>query len=326
MKYLYVLVNSTTGFYTEQTYVSMLSLRHVTPDAFISLLVDDNTANIQNNKFLDSIKSLVNEYKIISLPSDMPAIAKSRFIKTSMREYISDDFLFVDSDTIWANPVNEDDFTFDIMGVLDQHVLFSQKKHKDSFTKVFKETNCYSKTEFYINSGVLYSRDSEFSRSFFKQWHDKWKESSLSGIFIDQPSLNCIVSEHIDTEKIILSGEYNCQIVNTWNFFFKAKIIHYFSSCSTENVPFHSPYLPQQLHFWKQLQQGKNELTLDEITHFPLDLFEKNISIANSEQKKFESTLSYSVLKDMYTRKILGKKSKFDFFEKILPLFIRKNN
>jgi hypothetical protein len=45
-------------------------------------LVDDKTANIQDNNFLESIKSLVNEYKVISLPSDMPAIARSRFIKT----------------------------------------------------------------------------------------------------------------------------------------------------------------------------------------------------------------------------------------------------
>ena len=136
MKYLYVLVNSTTGFYTEQTYVSMLSLRHVTPDAFISLLVDDKTANIQDNNFLESIKSLVNEYKVISLPSDMSAIARSRFIKTSMREHIAGDFLFIDSDTIWASPVDEKDFTFDIMGVLDSKIalatISSLKAHKSS--------------------------------------------------------------------------------------------------------------------------------------------------------------------------------------------------
>lgn len=322
MKYLYVLVNSTTGFYTEQTYVSMLSLRHVTPDAFISLLVDDNTANVQNNKFLDSIRSLVNEYKIISLPSDMPAIAKSRFIKTSMREYISDDFLFVDSDTIWANPVNEDDFTFDIMGVLDGHVLFSNNLAKKKNEQYFLEMNCYPKSEYYINSGIIFSKDSIFSRKFFENWHNKWKETSLSGIFVDQPALNYVINKMSSPDKFVLPGEYNAQISNSWNFFFQAKVIHYFTFWMN-NPNFNSPYIFQSLNLWEKIREnGLSDSTIQHLKN-PTKAFDQNISITYLKDESLKRSALYGFIEDLYARKNRGEKSNFDFLEKII-IFLSK--
>jgi hypothetical protein len=324
MKYLYVLVNSTTGFYIEQTYVSMLSLRHVTPDAFISLLVDDKTANIQDNKFLELIKSLVDEYKVISLPSNMPAIAKSRFIKTSMREYISGDFLFIDSDTIWASPVDEKDFTFDIMGVLDGHVLFTQNTAKEKNSNYFKKMNCFPNSEIYINSGVIYSKDTPFSKYFFNRWHEKWEKTSKTGIYVDQPSLNHVLNKEIHLDKVLLPGEYNSQIINSWNFFFKAKIIHYFSSLSSKESLFHSPYLLHQSSFWEYFKKA-TDIQINNIINTPQTLFENNITIKNSNELLFEETKLYGFIKDLYIRKMTGKKSKFDFFEKLLTFISKKH-
>ena len=320
MKYLYVLVNSTTGFYTEQTYVSMLSLRHVTPDAFISLLVDDNTANVQDNKFLDSIKSLVNEYKIISLPSDMPAIAKSRFIKTSMREYISDDFLFVDSDTIWANPVNEDDFTFDIMGVLDGNNTLQNNPALDYVQSVFKKTNCFPKSEYYFNSGVLFVKDSIFSRNFFEKWHNYWKESSKNGCYVDQPSLNKLIEEEINPQKCQLPGSYNAQITFSWDYFFNAKIIHYFTYSIEHGEKFKQPYILKNKDFWQNISVNGITEDTQKIIDNPLTAFSKGISITIPEEERFKSSYLYGFVKDLYIKKIQGKKSKFDFLEKILSI------
>ena len=320
MKYLYVLVNSATGFYTEQTYVSMLSLKHVTPDAYISLLVDDKTAIIHDNSFLESIKSLVNEYKIISLPSDMSTVARSRYIKTSMREHISGDFLFIDSDTIWASAVNEKDFTFDIMGVLDGHVLFSQNTAKEINSNYFKKMNCFPNSEIYINSGVIYSKDTPFSKDFFNRWHKKWKETSKTGIYVDQPSLNFVLNKEDHLKKVLLPGEYNSQIINSWNFFFKAKIIHYFSSLSSKESLFHSPYLLHQSSFWEDFKKNANDTQINNIISTPQALFENNITIKNSNELLFEQTKLYGFIKDLYIRKIIDKKSRFDLIEKILTV------
>lgn len=323
MKYLYVLVHSETGFYLEQTYVSMLSLKHVMPNASISLIVDDATDKITNNTFFCSIKTLITEYKVISLPTEMSATAKSRYIKTSMRQYIDGNFLYIDSDTIWASPINEKDFTFDIMGVLDGHVPFRQNSNKDSIEKNFKKMNCFPNTEHYINGGVLFSRDSELSRDFFSQWHSKWLHTSQSGILIDQPSLNYVLNNIEPSEKKLLPGEYNSQIINSWNFFFNAKIIHYFTSVYSEKIVFKFPYLLHRVEYWEEFRKKHDESKIHAIVANPLSLFEKDIMIKGAAERDFEITAIYGFAKDIYLRKKNGQKSKFDLLEKTLALLSR---
>ena len=296
----------------------MLSLRQVSPNAHIVLLVDDCTFQKENNFFLESIKELANECRIITIPSDLPAVAKSRHIKTSMRLYIDETFLYVDSDTIWLNPIDERDFTFDIMGVLDGHCLFSESNNKKSFEHLFDKIKCNPQTDYYINSGVLFSRDSDYSRQIFSEWHEKWLQTSKNGIYVDQPSLNYILSKRNLSEDILLPGEYNCQITNSWDYFFKAKIIHYFSSNSNKNNRFDCPYLLQQQSFWEHLRNKANSFKTEEIIDNPLALFEKGFTVKTAAARDFEESRIYGFAKDLYTRKISGQKSKFDFIEKIL--------
>lgn len=324
MKYLYILVDSESGFYTKQTYVSMLSLKHVSPNAQISLLVDDETDINNKSSFFAQLKQIANEYKSIPLDKSIPPVAKSRFLKTTMRQNIEGDFLYIDSDTIWANPIQEADFSFDIMGVLDQHVTFSKKKSKEAFIKLFTETDCFPETEYFINGGVLFSRDSDFSKSFFEQWHEKWIQTSKSGIFVDQPSLNYVISKKINNKYFLLPGEYNCQISNSWDFFFKAKIIHYFSSNSIKNNPFDCPYLLQKQSFWQHLQSDASLIKTEEIITNPITLFEKGFTIKTAAARNFEESRIYGLAKDLYTRKISGQKSKFDLIEKILSYISKK--
>ena len=322
MKYLYILINSETGFYAEQTYISMLSLKRVSPNAHISLLVDKDTAQITRNSFFEKITNIANEYKVIELDKAMPPVAKSRFLKTTMRQHIDGDFIYIDSDTIWVNPIEEADFTFDIMAVLDGHVLFNQNPAKEKIENLFKKLNCQPNTEFYVNGGVLFSRDTDFSRSFFTQWHEKWNQTSQTGIFIDQPSLNYTINKTIVPNKnYLLPGEYNCQIANSWNHFFNSKIVHYFTSGYADNNSFHSPYLLQQQNFWQNFREKHTQLDMSEIICNPLGLFENDILIKNATERDFEKTKLYGWIQDLYIRKKTGKKSRFDLLEKMLSLF-----
>ena len=137
MKYLYVLVGSKKGFYCEQTLVSMASLANVQSDAFITLLVDKQT----DEKFgteLERIKKYVREYIVVPIEERIPSSAKSRYIKTSMRKYVTGDFLYVDADTVWNGPINSTVFTHDIMGVLDGHCLLADHPLKKKIEEDFK--------------------------------------------------------------------------------------------------------------------------------------------------------------------------------------------
>jgi len=51
VKFLYILVSNEKDIYYEQTLVSVLSLRHYNPDAFVTLLVDDKTDKTLKDKY-----------------------------------------------------------------------------------------------------------------------------------------------------------------------------------------------------------------------------------------------------------------------------------
>ena len=302
----------------------MLSLKHVSPSAEISLIVDDETDK-SSNSFFKAIKQLINEYKVVSIDKSLPPIAKSRFLKTTMRQSIEGDFLYVDSDTIWASPINEKDFTFDIMGVLDGNCLLKDNPVLDYIQSVRKKTGFYSDSNYYINGGVLYSKDSDFSQNFFKKWHESWIKSSKSGCFVDQPSLNSLIGEVIPPEKVLLPGTYNAQITFCWDYFFNAKIIHYFTYSIENEKFFEEPYLLKNKVFWQKVSQTGITAEVQEIIKKPLTAFQKGISIIGKKESKLAQTRLYSFLKDLYIRKARGEKSRFDLLEKALSL-IEKNN
>ena len=324
MKYLYILVYSESGFYIEQTYVSMLSLKHVSPNAYITLLVDDETDKNNRNHFFDSIKQLTSEYKVVQLDKNMPSVAKSRFLKTTMRQIIEGDFLYVDSDTIWASPINEADFTFDIMGVLDGNCFLEDNPVRDYIQSVCQKTNFLPKSKYYVNGGVMYSKDTPFSHEFFKKWHDNWLISSKDGCFVDQPSLNALISETASPEAVLLPGMYNAQITFSWDYFFNAKIIHYFTYSIEHDEKIKSPYILKNKDFWQKI--SVNGITDDviEIINNPLIAFSKGFKIISQEENNFKHTYLYGFAKDLYMKKIRGQKSRFDFFEKILSIIAIK--
>lgn len=322
MKYLYVLVYSDANFYIEQTYVSMLSLRQVTPKAYISLLVDDKTAKKQDCSFLNFIKDFVDEFKVVSLDESMPAIAKSRFLKTNMRQYIEGDFLYVDSDTIWASSINEKDFTFDLMGVLDGHCRLKDHPALSYIQSLFKKTNCFPQTEYYLNGGVLYSKDSAFSHDFFSKWHDCWMESSKRGCFVDQPTLNMLLSKESSLEKFFLPGIYNAQIAFSWDYFFEAKIIHFFNSVVEQFAKYRNPYILKNSSFWENFSKNGFNENISHIIDNPLTAFEPGFSIISEDDKNFRKTKTYGLFEDIYRKKINGEKSKFDLIEKMLGIYI----
>lgn len=316
MKYLYVLVASKDSFYCEQTLVSMMSLKSITSNASISLLVDDETDK-NFKKEIGCILQYVTEYVVIPIKKNIPPIAKSRYIKTSMRKYITGDFLYIDADTVWNTPVKKSDFTHDIMGVLDGHCILTNHMLKTSIEEDFKKTNCNPNVIEYVNSGVLFSKDSAFSNSFFKQWHELWLETSKHGCYIDQPSLNCVINQ-MKSGFFTLPDSYNVQISRSWEFFFDAKIIHFYTGW--QHNLFESPYLFQKKHFWETIKQNGITPFVQNLIENPIKAFEKKWNVYGSSENKFRQTALYGFLVDIYSNR--EKKITFCLLEKMLCLLI----
>ena len=312
MKYLYVLVGSKKGFYCEQTLVSMASLKRVDSNSFITLLVDKQT-DLDYKVEIGKIQKYVSEYVIVPVDEKIPPIARSRYIKTSMRKYVEGDFLYVDADTVWNAPVEKTDLTHDIMGVLDGHSLLTEHPLKKGIEEDFRKVNYDPKVEKYVNGGVLFSRDSDVSKKFFELWHEKWRETSTSGYFIDMPSLNYAIKT-IGDGFAFLPDMYNVQISRSWEFFFRAKIIHFFTGW--RNDCFESPYLFQKNSFWEEVRQNGISESVSKAIDNPLVSFEKTLGVYGKDELELRNTALYGFILEMFLNR--NKKMTFNVIEKII--------
>ena len=312
MKYLYVLVGSKKGFYCEQTLVSMSSLKRVDSNSFITLLVDKQT-DLDYKVEVEKIQKYVSEYVIVSVDEKIPAIARSRYIKTSMRKYVEGDFLYVDADTVWNAPVEMADFTHDIMGVLDGHCLLTDHPQKKGIEEDFRKVGCNPEVEKYVNGGVLFSKDSDVSRKFFEMWHETWRKTSVSGCFIDMPSLNYAIKQLGDSFAL-LPDTYNVQISRSWEYFPHAKLIHFFTGW--RNDCFESPYLFQKNSFWEEVQQNGISESVSVAINNPLRSFEKTLGVYGQDERMFRDTALYGFLVDIYIKK--DKRKTFYLLESMM--------
>jgi lipopolysaccharide biosynthesis glycosyltransferase len=241
-KYVYVLASSANDTYYEQFLLSVASLRYYNPDSDIIALVDGKTSDTLKDR-RSYYKKYVSETKIISVPPEYSQKEASRWIKTSVNNYISGDFIFIDCDTIVTGNLVPD-FSSDIQvgAVLDTHVPLSVHHLRNEFIQQKKLSGFNNQFIFanYFNSGIIFCKDTPETRKFFNLWHELWKESNKNGVSADQPSFNQADCEFHDIISE-LSGEWNCQIShNGLPHLFNAKIIHYYA---TSLVSFEPAYI-----------------------------------------------------------------------------------
>ena len=230
-KIVYVVISDEDDYYLEQALVSVYSVRLYNPNSQILLLIDSETnATIVGKR--EAILQYVSQKIVIDVPKQYSKMQKSRFLKTTLRQYIEGDFLFIDSDTIITGDLSDiDNIPFDIAAVPDQHVVIRYNWLRGSIKKWAMLLDWkFSEDALYFNSGVFYVKDRPITHAFYKNWFTIWNKSSSKGLHIDQPSLAKTdeLHNHIIGE---LDGIWNCQVnENGLPYLMDAKIIHYFAS------------------------------------------------------------------------------------------------
>lgn len=228
---VYVLVSSEKDSYLEQAYVSMFSAKYYMPDVSITLVVDKPT----NESFFGTRKEEVkyaDNILVVDMPEDTDAKKRSRLIKTSLRERIKGDYLFVDTDTIVVKPLYDILKTdADIAACYDLHATFL----KDRPNAGMIVTRCsildfdVSQEKHYFNSGVMWARDTELAHKFYKMWNDTLKEYWEKGSTFDQPALAKTDSTLGHVIKP-LAPMWNCQLEHGVKYLKDAKVVHYFAT------------------------------------------------------------------------------------------------
>lgn len=241
LKYVYVLVSRDGDYYAEQTWASMWSLKHYNPDSHLTLVADDETvSHIKNDVSRRGMLELTDEVVSVKVPDDYSNMEKSRYLKTSLRNLVDGDFLFIDGDTLITDDLRDvTKLKCQIGAVPDGH-LEKWQDHYD-FEKVSKAAReIFGITEYpspHFNSGVIYCKDNKDTRQFYSEWHENWKFSNSKGYHFDQLSLYVTCLNHPGFMEII-SGEWNCMITVGLNYLCTAKIMHFFSASNTTFTPF----------------------------------------------------------------------------------------
>lgn len=236
-KLVYVLTCDPECTYIEQALISIWSARHHNPNAYIVLLVDDIT-NTLLKEGRGKLLEYISEKIVIDLPAGMFMRERSRWIKTSVRNLISGDFLFIDIDTIITSSLDIiDSNTAEVAAVLDYHMnvenypSFLKDLLKKRLDKIGVDIN---KVSCYFSSGVMYVKDCATSRCLYEKWHNAWFKGLSNGFIGDQPYL---LKADMDMEGVIstLDWKWNCIMYTYPKNEFQAYILHF---SAFENMSF----------------------------------------------------------------------------------------
>lgn len=260
---VYVLVAHESNLYLEEMWVSIWSLSRTLPSrngsmhcSKIMVLVDCDTKKYLHR--FPALVEMIDEVIVVPTPESYNAKQRSRHIKTTVREIIKGDYLFIDTDTVITKSLDailyenetlryENENTGFIFAVPDEHLPLSEHLFPptDEVKRIFNE-DC-SDSKYWFNSGVMFVRDTPEAHAFYKRWNENWTYSCFEkGNSQDQPAL-------LKTDKEFgyviqeLPGICNAQVALSLKYFADAAILHWWHMDFIENQDY-SPYFSLQIY------------------------------------------------------------------------------
>lgn len=270
-KLVYVLTSTENDIYWEETLLSMYSARYRMPNVEIVLIVDNETDKGLKGKRA-RILDYTNEKVVINLSDKYTMKQKSRILKTSSRDYVSGDMLYIDVDTIVCADLSSlDELKIDIGAVRDGAVPIQEHINYQSFKRQCKQYGFELEHDSdYFNGGVIYAKDNEKSRAFFAKWKENYLNGLNNHVDFDMPSLaktNCQFNQLLCELPIM----YNSQLPLA--FVPNMKILHYFASILGDRMSVPVSKFMQKELFYKIKHDGCLTEEVKQLAHHPEDSF-----------------------------------------------------
>lgn len=312
-KIVYSVVSGYEDVYLPQAMVAAYTARKYNPTADIVLVVDQDTGKVVNEK-MPSIKKYVSEILVVHVPAEFGNIHKSRFLKTTLRQNIKGNFLFIDTDTVVTCDLScIDRVNADIACSLDRHSLVSEHEFSKNIEfniapLSLKITDLKDK---YFNSGVMFVKDTDKAHQLFEKWHQNWLASLKTTSGIDQPAL-AKANMQCGYPIVELDGIWNCQLSDNFiNYYADAKILHYFASNKR------SPYMLYDNGIFKEvLEKGDIPHWLMAVLDKPKNFFKPHHLLVYGDDIVFMRTHAHTMF--VYHSKV------FKFFEYISKVIVEK--
>jgi hypothetical protein len=184
-----VLVSAPPDHLVEMATVSVTALRMLSPEVKATVVMDSATLRgISGHRA--RLLELVD--RVIEAPAqDQSPMARSRRIKTTLRELVAGDYLFLDVDAVPVKPIGAVFSTAaEFAAVYDGNMPPRQFVFHDFERQPFEAMGWPLPPGPYFNSGVKLVRDTPGVRALYREWHRIWSECAARGIYKDQPALH----------------------------------------------------------------------------------------------------------------------------------------
>lgn len=249
---VYVLVANEKNLYLEEMWVSIFSLRRHHPEATVKVLMDVETKEYLSR--FPQLTSMIDETVVVQTPAEYNAKQRSRQIKTTIRNVLKGDYIFIDTDTVICKPL--DGIVEDIAEMKDfKGIAAVREGHVTMKDTLFPPTGTVkrifdidiSQSPLMTNSGVMFVADIPFTHEFYKRWNENWKRSCFEkGNSQDQPSLYATDCQYGYVIRE-LSGIYNAQVAMSLKYYADAVILHWWHMDFIEDQSY-SPYFSLEIY------------------------------------------------------------------------------
>ena len=249
---VYVLVANEKNLYLEEMWVSIFSLRRHHPEATVKVLMD-----VETKEYIirfPQLTSMIDETVVVQTPAEYNAKQRSRQIKTTIRNVLKGDYIFIDTDTVICKPL--DGIVEDIAEMKDfRGIAAVREGHATMKDTLFPPTGTVkrifdidiSQSPLMTNSGVMFVADIPFTHEFYKRWNENWKRSCFEkGNSQDQPSLYATDCQYGYVIRE-LSGIYNAQVAMSLKYYADAVILHWWHMDFIEDQSY-SPYFSLEIY------------------------------------------------------------------------------
>ena len=227
-KIVYVTVGADKIEYINMQRIAVASAKKHMPQVPVVIVTDEQTLpKLKEHKDLCSV-----ELAVFPVPKELNTAEKSRYLKTNLRDLIRGDFLYTDTDTIICGDFSSDVPDCPLGLVLDENRPLDEQDGGGAAIRRAAQIRGFDLSECknYFNGGVIWARDCEPSKDFYRDWYAQWDRTRSEGNHHDQYSLNAVeMRRRLITE---LDGTWNCQLTScyaSFSYLRNVKILHYLS-------------------------------------------------------------------------------------------------
>jgi hypothetical protein len=231
----FVLAAKDLGLHADMAAVAALAVRRLHPQAQIILVTDQPTAGAIDHRD-HALADIMNEIIVRKTSNDVPSVS-SRHLKTSLRELVKGDYLYLDNDAIAVRPLDRGwPKRADLAVARDWNKRGIPAPWMPIIEKLRADLGWEFPSDRYFNGGVIFVRDTSAAHNFYTHWNRRWQQTLSLGIPQDQFSLNSVIAAGIATTAILADRDnwvtYSLAMLRG-----RARIFHFWTSCYGETMP-----------------------------------------------------------------------------------------